>query len=119
MGCMGRLRCVCFRCLENQTIFRSCKYTLSSFYFQENWHSSAKHCYIRTITETEIIRFCVTSYNFITSVSTPSSPATVSQLNSLSQLCTYFRNSPSRNRATCFDSAAIIRHIITKMCKAT
>jgi hypothetical protein len=75
--------------------------------------------FVHTITETEIIPFCVASYNFITSVSTLSSLATVSELNSHTQLCIYFRNYPSQNRATCFDSAAIIGHIITKMCKAT
>jgi len=33
---MGRLRCVFFRCLENQTVFRTCKYPLSSFIFTKN-----------------------------------------------------------------------------------
>jgi len=110
MGCMGRLCCVRFRCLENQTVFRSCKYTLSSFCFHEKWHSSAKHCYIRTNTETEIIHFCVTSYNFITTVSTPSPAVTSSQPNSHTQLCTYCRNSPSQNRATCSGNHQAYHH---------
>jgi hypothetical protein len=87
MGCTRRLSCVCFRCLENQTVFRSSQYTWSSFYFHEKWHSQAKHCYIPTIAEKEIIHFCVTSYNFITSVPAPSSPVTLSELNSHTQMC--------------------------------
>jgi hypothetical protein len=121
MVCMGRFRCVCFRCLENQTVFRSCKYTLSSFYFHEKWHSSARHCYIRTYNprNREHSLLCHTLQFHNVCFYTLLSGDAVTTKQSHTQLCIYYRNSPSQNRATCFDSAAIIRHIITKTCKAT
>lgn len=117
MGCMGRLRCVCFRCLENQNVFRSCKYILSSFISMRS--ASAQLSTVTFVQSHRDHSLCVTSYNLTTSVSSPSSRVTLSEPNSHTQLCAYCRNSPSQNPATCFDRASIIRHIITKMYKST